>query len=80
MLTMKTAWLLSQPTGTQHAGPEEAPSCGGGGGDFLPCCRNPEHLSGSWPGDPDCVTVGDLAPHAHMGGVRANISVGTNPA
>ena len=24
MLTVKTAQLLSQPTGTQHAGPEEA--------------------------------------------------------
>ena len=37
MLTVKTAQLLSQPTGTQHAGPEEALAvcvcvCGGGGG------------------------------------------------
>ena len=50
MLTVKTAQLLSQPTGTQHAGPEEALAvcvCGGRGVEFLSCCRNPEHLSGS---------------------------------
>lgn len=29
MLTVKTALLLSQPTGTQHAGPEAALAVGG---------------------------------------------------
>ena len=50
MLTVKTAQLLSQPTGTQHVGLEEALAVWGAGGvgvEFLPCCRNPEHLSGS---------------------------------
>ena len=38
MLTVKTAQLLSQPTGTQHVGLEEALAvcvCGGGRGGIL---------------------------------------------